>query len=171
MTKFRCLACGYTVDLPTLPERCPECDNAVFVEPEPGVFQRLVRDIMRAELNTISETASVWQAARRMRQRAVGSLIVMRRGKAVGIVTERDMLNKLVAENRRPGRLPVAQVMSSPVVSIESSATVREALELMLARNFRRLLVTERGKPVGLIAQKFVIGDELRRAQPGVGLE
>jgi CBS domain-containing protein len=171
MTKFRCLACGFIVERATKPEQCPECDNAVFLEVQPGAFQRLVRDVMRPQVHAIAETASVWEAAQRMRRRRVGSLIVMRRSKPVGIVTERDILYKVVAKNERADKLAVGRIMSSPVVSVESTTTVREALEMMLARNFRRLLVTQRGRPVGLVAQKFIIGDELGRARPDVGIE
>jgi len=107
---------------------------------------------------TVDESASVSSAAELMSDRDLGSLIVTSKGLPVGIVTERDMLRKVIADARDPGSTKVGDIMSSPGVSIEHDRTLNQAIDLMNRRRVRRILVTENGKVVGIFTQRDVLG-------------
>ena len=119
---------------------------------------------MRKEVYLIDGNENVWEAAKMMKQHNVGSLIVTVEGKPAGIVTERDMLYKITAEDLPPAHVLVRKIMSSPVVTVTPETPLRKALEVMERRNFRRLLVVDNDYPVGLITQRSLIGDTLKGA-------
>jgi malate dehydrogenase (oxaloacetate-decarboxylating) len=91
----------------------------------------------------------------------VGSVFVAEGGVPVGIVTERDMLSKVLGEGRKPDDVKLKDIMSSPIISVSPHAKVAEALEIMAHNGFRRLLVMDGEKPVGIIAQRFTIQEEV----------
>ena len=101
------------------------------------------------------------KAAELMKEHNVGSVFVAKNGLPIGIVTERDMLRKLLAERLNPAEVRLKEIMSSPVVSVGPEARVREALEIMAHSGFRRLLVLDGNKPVGILAQRFTIQEEV----------
>ena len=101
------------------------------------------------------------KAAELMKEHNVGSVFVAKNGLPIGIVTERDMLRKLLAERLNPAEVRLKEIMSSPVVSVGPDAKVREALEIMAHSGFRRLLVLDGNKPVGILAQRFTIQEEV----------
>ncbi len=107
----------------------------------------------------LNETATT--AAKMMKDNGVGSVIVTEGGNYVGIVTERDMLNRVLGEGKSVNEVSLREIMSSPVVTISPRVKVKHALLLMIHHNFRRLLVVDEGKPVGLIAQRFTLRDEV----------
>ncbi|MCJ2520165.1 MAG: CBS domain-containing protein, partial [Candidatus Thermoplasmatota archaeon] len=120
-----------------------------------------VERFMRRSLFVLDPEDTCDKAARVMRDNDVGSVLVGKKGKPVGIVTERDMLQKVLGGERPPSETKLVEVMSAPVITISLRASVREALELMAHHGFRRLLVTENEKPVGIIAQRFTIQEEV----------
>src|SRR5512136_625811 len=91
-----------------------------------------VRDIMTRPVITAGADLDILSAAKKMASANVGSLIITAEGKTTGILTERDLVKKVLAEGRDPRTIKVADVMSSPVVSIEPEASLREAAALML---------------------------------------
>jgi CBS domain-containing protein len=117
-----------------------------------------VGNIARREFVTIDEEASVESAAALMRDRNLGSLIVTRKGLPVGIVTERDMLRKILADARDPRSVRVDAIMTSSLVTIEHDQPLSQAIDLMNRRRLRRMLVTENGKLVGIFTQRDVLG-------------
>ncbi len=113
-----------------------------------------VRLYMSQELVTIDINENAWTASRLMKERKVGSVFVSQNGNPVGIVTERDMLYKIVAEDLPAAHVLLRKIMSSPLVSIDENYSVRQALEMMRDKGFRRLLVTSKGKPIGVVTQQ-----------------
>ncbi len=129
-----------------------------------------VEKFMRKTLYFVDAETSVFDASLIMKAHGVGSVIVKEKDKPVGIVTERDILNKVVSEGKDPHKVKVKQIMSSPLVVIRADETVEEALKKMLMYGFRRLpVVNEKGEIVGLLAQRFLIrgGEEelIRKAE------
>ena len=117
------------------------------------------------ELLTIDINSTAWDAARLMRDRKTGSVFVTQEGHPVGIVTERDMLYKIVAEDLPAAHVLLRKIMSSPLVSVEETTPVKRALDLMQEKGFRRLLITRNGKAIGMVNQyDLVLSDELRLA-------
>ncbi|MEO9320626.1 MAG: CBS domain-containing protein [Nitrososphaera sp.] len=105
-------------------------------------------------------SSSVADAARLMKKRNTTSMFVSVADSdtPVGIVTERDILYKVVAEGRGPYKVTLGEIMSSPLVSVPEGATVREAVALMRARSIRRIAVVSDGKVVGLLTLMAIVG-------------
>lgn len=110
------------------------------------------------QVYTVSRSATVSEAVREMNDKGVGALLVMDGGQIAGIFTERDVLRRVVDADRDPALTKVAAVMTRNPATIEISAHVSEAMNLMTDRRFRHLPVMEAGAVVGMLS----IGDILR---------
>ncbi|MDA8187201.1 MAG: DUF294 nucleotidyltransferase-like domain-containing protein [Dehalococcoidales bacterium] len=109
------------------------------------------RDVARTQLVTCAETATVQEAARLMSANRTSSVVVVdQAGRAVGIVTDWDLRERVVSVGR-DARIPVTTIMSSPPVSIKIDEAAMEAVRLMIGRNIHHLVVVEEGCPVGMI--------------------
>jgi CBS domain-containing protein len=113
---------------------------------------------MRKKLETIEGTASVQQAAKKMKDRNVSSLLIVdEKGKPQGIVSERDLVTKVCYNDRNASAVTNQEIMSSPLITISPKSSPSEAADMMLQHNVRHLLVVDRGdssnsnKPVGII--------------------
>ena len=84
----------------------------------------------------------------------VGSVIVSDAGAYVGIVTERDLLKKVIAPGKNPATVTLGEIMSSPLFTIDTSKGLGEATSLMLQHRIRRLIAVENGKMVGIFSQR-----------------
>ncbi len=100
-------------------------------------------------------TTPVSEVVRTLATRRIGALPVMREGKVVGIVSERDVIYRLAEHGGTCLDLPVEEIMTSPAVTVEPATTVDEALGLMTRRRFRHFPVVENGALVAFIS----IGD------------
>ena len=116
-----------------------------------------VSEIMSKEPLTIRPESTVARAAKLMSERGIGSLVVVKKDKPVGIVTERDMLVKVLAEGRDPKRTKVANVMSSRLVVISPSTDIAAAARTMAKMKIRRLPVVSGSKLVGMLTEKDVL--------------
>jgi len=109
------------------------------------------KDVMATEVAIMDEDVSVKKAAEVMSQEGVGAIIVTVKGTAKGIVTERDILKRIVAEDKNARKTKVRQIMSSPLVTIEPSTDLEEAARLMFAKKIKNLPVTHENRLIGLI--------------------
>jgi CBS domain-containing protein len=114
-----------------------------------------VRDIMH-DVRRVDGRATVAEAARVMDRERRGSVLVEGAGRVEGIVTERDILRKVVACGLDPSRTQLRQVMSSPLVTVPSDADVAEASELMERSGVRRLVVLDGGAIVGVVTARDI---------------
>lgn len=121
---------------------------------------------MNVGLLTIDANQSAWEAAKLMKERNAGHIIVTLNNEPVGIVTERDILYKIAAEDLPASRVLLKKIMSSPIISISADSPITDAIKLMAKHKIRRLLVTDNGKPVGTLSQRDIIGDRFRVAKP-----
>jgi CBS domain-containing protein len=117
-----------------------------------------ISDIMRKKLETIEGTASVQQAAKKLTDRNVSSLLIIdEKGNPQGIVSERDLVTKVCYNDRISSAITNQEIMSSPLITISPKSSPSEAADMMLQHNVRHLLVVDRGdssnlnKPVGII--------------------
>jgi signal-transduction protein with cAMP-binding, CBS, and nucleotidyltransferase domain len=115
-----------------------------------------VRQIMRTFIS-IDSKAKVRDAARMMVERGVGSLIANREGLPFGIVTERDLVGKIVAQGADPSKLTVGDVMTAPLTTIDASATLIDAARKMVEKQIKRLVVTEHDKIIGIVSQTDLV--------------
>jgi CBS domain-containing protein len=121
-----------------------------------------VRDTMTANPLSIETSASVVEAARLMRQEHIGSLPVVKGGQLVGMITDRDLALRVVAENADPQSVTVGEVASHDTVTAQPDQDLDEALRLMAHHQVRRLPVAEGGRLVGILAQADVAHGEDR---------
>jgi len=110
-----------------------------------------VRDFMTTNVITIDVKRTVLEAAKLMHQQDVGDLVVMEGVEAKGIVTERDLVRRLIAQ-RKPLDTKVSEIMSDPLITIEEEASIRDAARKMIKYKIRRLPVTKNNVLVGIIA-------------------
>jgi CBS domain-containing protein len=112
-----------------------------------------VRDAMTGDPRSIGATASVVEAARLMREQHIGSLPITDGEKLVGMITDRDITTRVVAEAADPKVTSVEDVYSRDLVSVEPDNDLQEALQLMARHQVRRLPVVENDRLVGIVAQ------------------
>jgi CBS domain-containing protein len=112
-----------------------------------------VRDAMTEDPRSVGPSVSVVEAARLMRERDIGSLPVTDDEQLVGMITDRDITTRAVAEAADPERTSVGEVCSHDLISVEPDQDLDEALQLMARHQVRRLPVVENGRLVGIVAQ------------------
>ena len=106
---------------------------------------------------TVEDEASVVDASREMVKNDRGSVVVTRKGATVGFLTERDVLQRVVAKSLDPASTRVKDVMTSAPITIEKDRLLREAIDLMNRKKVRRMLVTEKGKIVGIFTLRDIV--------------
>lgn len=116
-----------------------------------------IRQLMTPTLVTVEAGTSVIDAAKLMAARRIGSIFVERDHRIVGIVTETDIVRKVVAGERAPYFVPVDDVMSSPVIGIEEHRPITEAADLMDEHRSRHLAVTKAGAIVGVVSVRDLL--------------
>ena len=119
-----------------------------------------VRDTMTQNPSTIGASASVVEAARLMREEHIGSLPITDNERLVGMLTDRDITTRVVAEAADPKTTPVGEVYSGDLISVEPDKDLDEALQLMARHQVRRLPVVENGRLVGIVAQADIALNE-----------
>jgi CBS domain-containing protein len=114
-----------------------------------------ITNILRKKLESIEETTNIQEAAKKMKDKNVSSLVVVdMRGKPVGLVTERDLVRKVCINDVRSSTVTSKEIMSFPLITIEASSSPSAAADMMLKNNVRHLLVVDEGslnKPIGII--------------------
>jgi predicted transcriptional regulator len=134
-----------------------------FVEADHGPVQALndvyqpLGVLMQRTIETIRSDEPVAEAATRMLEKQIGSLVVREDNEIVGIVTEADIVRKLLAHQLDPGATRVGSIMNSPLVDIDINRTVRDASELMTKHRIRHLAVTDHGKTVGILSVRDLV--------------
>jgi CBS domain-containing protein len=120
-------------------------------EGAPGMSQR-IREIMTEGVVKLPSSATLFEAARQMRDADVGSVVVEDEGRVVGLVTDRDLVVRALADGRDPETTPLSEVASTNLVTVSPDDDMDLAIEIMIERSLRRVLVLERGKIVGIVS-------------------
>ena len=119
-----------------------------------------VRERMTSEVVTIEPSASVVDAARKMIQQEKGPLPVVEGGRPVAIVTDRDIIARVVAEGRDPSSMTVDDIDTHDLVTIGPEGDIDEARQLMAQHELDRILVVEGDQLVGIISEADIRSDE-----------
>lgn len=112
---------------------------------------RKLKDVMVKDVITIEVNATVRKAVRLMNDREIGCLVVVQGETPIGIVSERDMLKRVLFPTRDPRAVEVGEIMSKPLLFIESEKKIEAALELMFKHKIKKLPVVENRRLVGLV--------------------
>ena len=119
----------------------------------------LVRDVMSSPVVTMNEDESSNKVALAMDRGDLGAIIVTNEAaKSIGIITERDLVIRVLSKNLKPDSVKAKEIMTTPLVTIEPEATITEAARRMNRLDIRRLGVIYKGNLVGIISSKDVLG-------------
>src|SRR5204862_8105655 len=113
-----------------------------------ALMAKKVQDVMTANPTTLPESATLLEAARRMRDSDIGDVIVMRDSELCGIATDRDIVVRAIADGKDPSSVALREVCSHDVTSVAPSDTIEHAVELIRSRALRRLPVGDKGRPI-----------------------
>ncbi len=93
----------------------------------------------------------------------IGAIIVVEKGRPVGMITERDVLERVMMANKDVYGTEARDVMSKPVISIEADRSIKEALELMQKHKIRRLVATDKGTLIGIVTERRLLREFLNQ--------
>lgn len=110
-----------------------------------------VEDVMVESVVTIDAEVPVMKAVKIMNEHEIGCLVVTRRGKAVGIITERDLLKRVIGKSKNPNRTKVREIMTKPLIAGQPEMDLEDATRLMFHKKIKKLPVVENGRLLGLI--------------------
>ena len=132
----------------------------------------LTKQLMQKDLVTILPTSTVFDAAVKMKEYHVGSVLVVEEGwKLKGILTDRDIAMTIAADSKDPKTINVRDVMTKTPITINPNEDIEAALKLMNRAHVRRLPVTENGKLVGLLSSADLAAEIKDEFSQFVGLE
>jgi CBS domain-containing protein len=119
-----------------------------------------VKEIMSVPAITEDEEASVTRILKHMEQSRVGGIVITREGKPVGIVVDHDIAAKVILKDRNPDEVKAKEIMSSPLITVGSDASVEEACSLLARKGIRRLPVIEKRELVGVLSIRNIMTGE-----------
>jgi CBS domain-containing protein len=122
-----------------------------------------IHDVMTPNPVSLPSTASCTDAARAMRDQAIGDVIVVEHNQVCGIVTDRDLVVRMVAEARDPAATTLADLCSHTLTTVAPTDSIEHAIRLMRTKAIRRLPVVEEGRAVGMVS----LGDLAVERDPG----
>ncbi len=114
--------------------------------------------LVRRNILTIPASASSKEAAQKMEEKKVGSLFVMEGDHYSGIVTESDIVHKVIGYDLSPSSIPVGVVMNTPIIDVDITSSVQTAIELMSQKRIRHLAVSENRNIIGILSIRDLIG-------------
>lgn len=165
MTKWECYRCGYIFEGTQTPEECPNCHYSLTFWIEASETKApTVRNFVKTDPLMIDANESVLMAAQMMREKGTGNILIMINKEPKGILTERDVLYRVAADDLVASTIPVRKIMTSPMVSIEADEPLSEGVKLMAKHKIRTLFVTDNGKPLGLLNMRAIVGDQFKVA-------
>ena len=110
-----------------------------------------IQEIMTREVVTLDGKTTVIEAVAIMDRREISCLVVVQEASAIGIVTERDVLRRVLLEAKDPTTTKVFQIMSAPLVTGDPQMSIQDAIKLMTEKRIKKLPIMENGRLVGLI--------------------
>ncbi len=112
-----------------------------------------VRDIMKKNVITIQYNKSALDASKLLKEKEISFLVIQKDGNPIGLVTERDIVRKIAAEDKKSSELLIKDLMSKKFKWVKPEDSIEDAIQKMLNNNIRRLLVLENDRLVGVITQ------------------
>ena len=124
----------------------------------PDILNEPVSKFTNKKMTTISSDLTIQDAAKAMAESKVDSILVFEKNRIIGMVTERDILHDIVAKGLDPSSTTLKDIAKGPLITINKTAPVKEALQMMKKHDIRRLIVMDK-RPIGLVTQKMVCGN------------
>lgn len=121
-----------------------------------------VKDVMHREVVSISADETVSDAANQMKEKEVSALIVLRGRRPAGIITERDVVRRVVCEKKDPGKTRVGDVMSTPLIAVGPLASLEDAADAFRRGRVKKLAVVSGGVLEGIVSVTDILAAETR---------
>jgi len=112
---------------------------------------RIARDIMSSKMVSMESNVSAIDIAKIMEKNKVSSIIITKDQKPIGIITERDLVSKIISQNKKPSDVKTTDIISSPLVVVSPLTPVDEVAEKMIDKKIRRVVVMDVDQPLGII--------------------
>jgi len=119
--------------------------------------EKKVRDVMSSPVVSVLPTDPVFEAASKMMSHGIGAVVVESGGRPEGIVTERDLIKRVLIEGKDPKKTACREIMSKPLITIDPEASILKAMTLMKEKEIRRIVAVKGGKMVGIVTEKELI--------------
>ena len=119
--------------------------------------EMLVSEVMTKNVFTLDIRANAIEIAKEMTKHNVSSIVVTKNDDAVGIITERDIVRKVVAGEKESGKMSADEIMSSPLMTARPSTNIIDVAKVMLKHDIRRLVIKENGSPSGIVTDKDLL--------------
>lgn len=116
-----------------------------------------VAEVMNKSVIVMDINSEIPAVAKEMVNRDAGSVIITENGKAMGIITERDIVKNIITEDRKPSEVKAKEILSTPLITIEPEANIVKASEIMLKANIKRLPVLEQGIVIGVVSNTDIL--------------
>ncbi len=129
-----------------------------------NVLDRPISDFIDTKMSIQESNQNVSDSVKKMEAGGIDSLLVRDTGEIKGIVTYRDVLFDVVSKGKDPTKVKLKEIMHSPLLSIQKSAKIKDAISLMTKNNVRRLVVFDDNVPIGVISQKVLVGNIAKHA-------
>jgi len=114
-----------------------------------------VKEAMHNVTKVLSNT-TIAEAASIMDRKLIGSVLVEEGGNVIGMMTERDILRKIVAKGKNPEEVTIKEIMNTPLITIDANSSLEEASDVMAKHGIRRLIITENDAIVGIITARGI---------------
>ena len=111
------------------------------------------------KLIVVESHLTVADAAKVMTNEKVGSILVFENDEVIGIVTNKDIIAQVVSAGLDSSKVIIKQIMHAPLIKIHKDAKVKEAIDIMIKNDIRRLIVTDDKRTIGTITRKKIVGD------------
>lgn len=131
---------------------------------KPDYLSQKAEDVADENVVIVAETTSIADAARIMKKNGLSSILVGQDpSRVVGIVTEKDILYRVVAESKGRFKATLHEVMSSPLVTLDAAAQAKDGVALMLKNGIRRLPIVRQARVIGIMTLRSVVGNNLNK--------
>jgi CBS domain-containing protein len=111
-----------------------------------------VENVMTMDVITMNKKASVKEAAETMSQNEISCVVTARKGKAIGIITESDLLKRVIVEGKNAKKTKIGEIMPSPLEVVAPGTSLEDALQLMFDKKIKKLPVVEKNHLLGLVS-------------------
>ena len=116
-----------------------------------------VSEVMTEKVFALDVGANAAEIAKEMTKRNVSSIVITKNGNAAGIITERDIVRKVVAVKKKPDEMSADELMSYPLMTVKPSTNIIDAAKIMLKHDIRRLVIKKNGRASGIVTDKDLL--------------
>ncbi len=119
-----------------------------------------VRDAMSKDVKVVREDTNMQEVVATMLKFDISSVVVVQKDRPIGLITHKDVLERVMQQDLLPSALTARHVMSAPLSTIGEEASIEEAAQIMARKKIKKLIVTQQGKLVGIISSMDLVREE-----------